>query len=63
MVAIIIIIIIRLVVVVCSTIGTGPFPGVKRPGRGAVHPLYLSAEVMKGQSYTSTHPLGLGRLS
>ena len=28
--------------------GTGSFPGVKRPGRGADHPPYLSAEVKKG---------------
>ena len=30
------------------TMVTGSFPGVKRPGRGADHLLYLSAEVMKG---------------
>ena len=30
------------------TMGTGSFPGVKRPGRGANHPPHLSAEVMKG---------------
>ena len=29
------------------TMGTGSFLGVKRPGRGAVHPPHLS-EVMKG---------------
>ena len=33
------------------TMGTRYFPVVKRAGRGA--------EVMKGQGYTSTHPLGL----
>jgi hypothetical protein len=27
------------------TMGTGPFPGVKRPGRGADHPPPSSAEV------------------
>jgi hypothetical protein len=29
------------------TIGTGSFPGVKRPGRGADHPPPSSAEVKK----------------
>jgi hypothetical protein len=38
--------------------GTGSFPGVKRPGRGADHPSPSSAEVKKEYSYTSTHPLG-----
>jgi hypothetical protein len=28
--------------------GTGSFPGVKLPGRGADHPPPSSAEVMKG---------------
>ena len=28
------------------TMGTGPFRGVKRPGRGADHPPYLSVEVL-----------------
>jgi hypothetical protein len=27
------------------TMGTGSFPGVKRPGRGAEHPPHSSAEV------------------
>jgi len=27
------------------TMGTGPFPGVKRPGRGVDHPPPTSAEV------------------
>jgi hypothetical protein len=40
------------------TMGTGSFPGVKRPGRGADYPPPSSAEVKKEQSYTSTHPLG-----
>ena len=46
------------------TVGTGSFPGIKRPGRGADHPPppHLSAEVMKGLGYTSTHPLGLSGL-
>ena len=30
------------------TMGTGSFPGVKLPGRGADHPSPSSAEVMKG---------------
>ena len=30
---------------VSYTMGTGSFPGVKRPGRGADHPLPSSAEV------------------
>ena len=29
------------------TMGIGPFPGVKRPGRGVNHPLPSSAEVEK----------------
>jgi hypothetical protein len=29
------------------TMGTGSFPGVKRPGRGADHPPLSSAEVKK----------------
>jgi hypothetical protein len=43
------------------TMGTGSFPGVKRPGRGADHPTPSSAEVKKGKSYTSIHPQGLFR--
>jgi hypothetical protein len=39
--------------------GTGSFPGVKRPGRGADHPSPPSAEVTNEWSYTSTPPLGL----
>ena len=30
------------------TMGTGSFPGVKRPGLGADHQPHLRAEVMKG---------------
>ena len=41
------------------TMGAGPFPGVKRPARAADHSPHLSAKVMKGYDYTSTHPLGL----
>jgi hypothetical protein len=37
------------------TMGTGSFPGVKRPGSGAHHPSPSSAEVKKEYSYTSTH--------
>jgi hypothetical protein len=40
------------------TVGTGSFPGVKRPGRGADHPPPSSAGVTKGKSYTCIHPLG-----
>jgi hypothetical protein len=41
--------------------GTGSFPGLKRPGRDADHTPPSSAEVTKGYSYTSIHPLGLFR--
>ena len=44
------------------TMGTGSFPGVKRPKRGADHPPHLCAEVIKGEGYTSTHPSGLSGL-
>jgi hypothetical protein len=40
------------------TMGTSSFLGVKRPGRGADHPLPSSAEVENEWSYTSTPPLG-----
>jgi hypothetical protein len=40
------------------TMGTGSFPGVKRPGLGADHPSSSSAEVTKEWSYTSIHPIG-----
>jgi hypothetical protein len=42
-----------------SEMGTGSFPGVKRPGRGANHPPPSSADVTNEQSYTSTPPLDL----
>jgi hypothetical protein len=35
--------------------GTGSFPGVKRPGRGPDHLPHSSAEVKKEYGYTSTH--------
>jgi hypothetical protein len=41
------------------TMGTGSFPGVQRPGRGADHPPPTSAGVKNEYSYTSTPPLGL----
>jgi hypothetical protein len=43
------------------TMGTGSFLGVKRPGRHAYHTPPSRADVMKGYSYTSNHPLGLFR--
>ena len=42
--------------------GTGSFPGVKRPGRGSDHPTPSSAEVEGMQSYKSTPPLDLRSL-
>ena len=46
------------------TMGTGSFPGMKRPGRGANHPPpHLSAEVMKGEGYTFSYVPGLRGLS
>jgi hypothetical protein len=41
--------------------GTGSFLGVKRPRRDADHTPSSSAEVTKGYSYTSIHPVGLFR--
>jgi hypothetical protein len=43
------------------TMGTGSFPGVNRPGRGADYPPASSAEVKKEKSYTSTHTQGYFR--
>ena len=40
------------------TMGTGSFPGVKRPGRGVDRPPPLCAEVKEGIEYTSAPPLG-----
>jgi hypothetical protein len=39
--------------------GTGSFPGVKRPERGVDHPPRLGSRLKKEYSYTSTSPLGL----
>ena len=39
--------------------GTGSFPGVKRPGRGVDKPLHLPPRLKKECSYTSTPPFGL----
>ena len=41
------------------TLGTGSFPGLKRPGCGVDHPHHLAPRLKKEQSYTSTPPLGL----
>jgi len=38
------------------TMGTGSFPGVKRPERGVDHPPHLALRLRKEYSYTSTHP-------
>ena len=43
-------------------IGTGSFPGVKRPGRGVDHPTPLSPKLEEEYSYTSTLPLDLREL-
>ena len=37
--------------------GTGSFPGVKRPGHGADHPPSYSAKVKERVSYTLLHLL------
>jgi hypothetical protein len=41
------------------TMGTGSFPGVKRPGRGADHPPPTSAEVKERVELYLYPPLGL----
>jgi hypothetical protein len=41
------------------TMGTGSFPGVKRPGRGVERKPHLAPRLKKEYSYTSTPPLGL----
>jgi hypothetical protein len=41
---------------------TGPFPGIKLPGRGVDHPPQLAPRLKKEYSYTSTPPLGLRNL-
>jgi len=40
------------------TMGTGSFPGVKRPGRDAEHPPFLAPRLRKDKSYISIHTLG-----
>jgi len=47
---------------VSYTMGTGPFPGVKRPERDVEHPPHLAPRRKKEYSYTSTPPLGLPEL-
>ena len=39
--------------------GTGSFPGVKRPRRGVDHPPHLAPTLKKEYSYTSATPIGL----
>ena len=41
------------------TMGTGSFPGVKRPERGVDHPPLLARSLKKEQSCTTTPPLSL----
>jgi len=41
------------------TMGTGTFPGVKRPRRGVDHPPHIAPRLKKVYSYISTPPLGL----
>ena len=41
------------------TVGSGYFPGVKRPERGVGHPPHLGPRLKKEYSDTSTPPLGL----
>ena len=41
------------------TVGTGYFPGLKRPGRGVDHPPQLEPKLKKEQSNTSILPLCL----
>ena len=38
------------------TLGTGSFPGVKRPGRSVDHPPHLARGLKKEYNYTSTPP-------
>ena len=40
------------------TMGTGSFPGVKRPERGVDHPPHLAPRFRKAYSYTCTPPIG-----
>jgi len=39
--------------------GSGYFPGVKRPERGVNHPLHLAQRIKKEYSYTTTTLLHL----
>jgi len=41
------------------TVGTGSFPGVKRPGRGVDHPPHLAPRLKKEYSFTSNSLLDL----
>ena len=41
------------------TMGSGYFPGVKRPERGVNHPLHLAQRIKKEYSYTTTTLLHL----
>jgi hypothetical protein len=40
-------------------IGTGSFPSIKRPGRGADHPPHLAPRLKEEQRYISNPSLGL----
>jgi hypothetical protein len=40
------------------TMGTGSFPGVKRPGRGVDHPPHLEPRLKKEYNFTFTTPFG-----
>ena len=44
------------------TMGTGSFPGVKRPGRGVDHPPPSSAEVKERVELYLYSPMGLHEL-
>ena len=44
---------------VSYTVGTGSFPGIKRPGRGVDHPPKLAPRLKKVCNCTSAPPLGL----
>ena len=44
------------------TVGTGSFPGVKRPGRGIDNPPHLAPRLKKEYNTTSTPPLGIRAL-
>jgi len=44
------------------SMGTGCFPGVKRPQRGVDHSPHLTTRLKKEYNYISTTPLGLRAL-